>query len=185
MKASLCPGLFETVYASDAQRIMTECLQHCNGDNRVLAGVLQSKFIAGHSPFYWTLTGEKGVASFIMLPPLLSRFLGVCRTLSSDVQEEILEGLYKIDNDTLYQQLRTYLPAIYRPPAAHTSFQYSAPSVVGRSHDEYRHGYDRNCAKITFNIPQLFDRLLIDQEVTLPSCMANGTNIVSRLVGID
>ncbi|TEB23752.1 hypothetical protein FA13DRAFT_1739734 [Coprinellus micaceus] len=173
MKATLCPGLFETVYAQDAQRIMTECLKHCGGDKRILAGVLQSKFVADHSPFYWTLAGVKSVASSRLLPPLLSKFLGICKSLSPDVQEEILDVLYKMDNDALYQQLRTYLPAIYTPQTARSNFQYSAPSVAGSSDKEWSYGQYRDYAKITFNIPQLFDRLLIDQEVTLPSCLAN------------
>ena len=179
MKATLCPGLFETVYASDAHRIMAECLKYCDGDKRILAGVLQSKFVADHSPFYWTLAGEKSIASSRVLPPLLLKFLGICKTLAQDVQEEILEVLYKIDNDTLYQQLRIYLPSIYTPPTERPSFQYSAPSVAGSTHTERYFGQGRypNYAMISFNIPQLFDRLLIDQEITLPSCLANGMEL--------
>ncbi|TEB23756.1 hypothetical protein FA13DRAFT_1739741, partial [Coprinellus micaceus] len=157
MKATLCPGLFETVYAQDAQRIMTECLRHCGSDKRILAGVLQSKF--------------QDVSTSRLLPPLLSKFFGICKSLSRDVQEEILEALYRIDNDALYQQLRIHLPVIHSPPNAHPSFQYSAPSAAGSTHADYYNS--RNYAEIMFNIPQLFDRLLIDQEVTLPSCLAN------------
>ncbi|TEB23758.1 hypothetical protein FA13DRAFT_1401853 [Coprinellus micaceus] len=72
----------------------------------------QSKFIADRSPFYWVLAGSDSAARHLKIPPLLTMFLEVCTSLSEETQEEIMDVLLKINQDTLLKQLCARLPHI-------------------------------------------------------------------------
>lgn len=167
MTAALCPGIYEPVDSKNAQHIIDSCRILCDGCPSLLATVLQSRFIADHSPFYWALTGIEAVSKANAVPPFLSQLIGACGDLSVDIQQEIVGALLTIDNDRLYQLLQPSLPHVSGNGAAvEASFTYSAATVTAMTH----HGK----AKISFSIPQFFDRLLVDGEIVLPAGLANG-----------
>jgi hypothetical protein len=170
MKATLSPGLFELVDAATSQRIISSCITHCDGSSDVLAKVLQTKFIADHSAFYWVLAGSTGVKDLATAPPLLEELLKACGPLSEEIQDEIIDALFKLNSDTLFRKLGKSLPCISGPTVAEPAFEYQPATATGYTPNH------QGFAHLSFNIPQFFDRLLVDQEVVLPPCLSNGEN---------
>ncbi|KAJ3501468.1 hypothetical protein NMY22_g18919 [Coprinellus aureogranulatus] len=156
MKAALCPGLFETVNSKVAQDIIAACKAHCDGSDEILSRVLQTKFIANHSPLYWALAGVKGAAAgTTQIPPILTELLLVSGKLSAEIQEEILDPLIQNDNDALFQLLQVHLPGIcIRPIETDNAFDYR-PAMVSRQISA------PGTVRFNFNIPQFFDRITI------------------------
>lgn len=164
MKTALCPGLFELTDFEASRHIINNCITHCDNSRDVLAKVLQSKFIADRSPFYWVLAGSDSAARHLKIPPLLTMFLEVCTSLSEETQEEITDVLLKINQDTLLKQLCARLPHICG--FAMIDVDFNQATVVG--------GTGSAAAYISFTIPQFFDRLLINHEIVLAPCISNG-----------
>ncbi|TEB32281.1 hypothetical protein FA13DRAFT_294168 [Coprinellus micaceus] len=87
-------------------------------------------------------------------------FLEVCTSLSEETQEEIMDVLLKINQDTLLKQLCARLPHI---PMVNADFNQA--TVLD--------GTASAAAYILFTIPQFFDRLLINHEIVLSPCISN------------
>ncbi|KAF6748947.1 hypothetical protein DFP72DRAFT_551903 [Ephemerocybe angulata] len=182
MKAALCPGLYEPkgISREESRNVLANCLALCDGNRDILSAVLQEKFIAQHSPFYWAANGAE-VGNYRRsqdrYPLLFKLFEALTGELSADTQEDILQALYRTERDALYGDIQAMLTSISPPYSDISSIPNSTIAISvhnpSKPYTQYR---------IDFRITKFFDRLLVDSEITFRSFLASGSLWTLRAV---
>ncbi|KAF5333114.1 hypothetical protein D9611_002844 [Ephemerocybe angulata] len=175
MKAALCPGLYEPkgISREESRNVLANCLALCDGNRDILSAVLQEKFIAQHSPFYWATAGaEVGnlPRSQDRYPLLFKFFEAMTGEISVETQEDILQALYRTERDSLYRDIQAMLPSISAPYSHISSVPNSTMTIA-----VHPRGYPNNQYRIDFRATKFFDRLLVDSKITFQSFLASGS----------
>lgn len=160
----LCDGLFSPVDTDAAYRIIRECLDLCAGSKEALGQVLQTRFIAGHTPFYWiivNLSEEERAQSERACPPLLSKLIEVCGDLLKLAQDDIVQGLLEFSDDALFQIIKPNLTWITDHRSS--AFQDHRPTYKFLKTEP-----SENEFALSFSIPRFYDQILIDKEIVVP-----------------
>lgn len=159
LMATFCDGIFSYADEEKAGQIINESLKICNGDTDALAEVVQTKFFAGHTPFYWLLVNRHSKPK---APPLLEGLFRLCKHVTPATLEDMTEGLPCRLPDDLPKIVKRFLTpfclssitSFYRDDRQPTASVSPSP------------GSSVCDAKLEFSIPLFFDRLLVDQEVS-------------------
>lgn len=164
LTAVLCNGLFSPIDGSAVLQIVRECLDLYAGSKEALGQVLQTRFIGGHTPFYWiivNLSEKERAQSERVCPPLLSKLIEVCGNLLKLAQEDIVRGLLEFNDDGLFQIIK---PSLI-PIVDHRS---SALQDHRPTYKFLRTEAPENEFAFSFSIPRFYDHILIDREVVVP-----------------
>ncbi|KAJ3495298.1 hypothetical protein NMY22_g19955 [Coprinellus aureogranulatus] len=156
--AVFCDGIFSYANEQAATQIMDRSLRLCQSDQGTLAGILEAKFFAKHTPFYWTVVNRHSRPG---IPPLLEKLFKLCPQLSAGTREDIVQGLMIDCDNRLYREIQSRVASFSDLPE--TSFfrgNDEQPSIEVTQNSGL-------AAKATFCIPLFFDRLLLDGEVRL------------------
>ncbi|KAJ2919947.1 hypothetical protein MD484_g479, partial [Candolleomyces efflorescens] len=176
LTATLCDGLFSYADTDTATRIINQSLTHCGGSRAILSQVIQTQFIAGHTPFYWVVANapkaEKSGPQYT-IPPLLDQFLELCEDdLLKETKRDLMDGLLVASNDALYRLIRSKLTFLGGPTASSFFQDESDQPVYKVSPSSDRSFY----FELAFNIPRFYDRILIDGEIS-HDFIASGTSL--------
>ncbi|KAF6748946.1 hypothetical protein DFP72DRAFT_915100 [Ephemerocybe angulata] len=190
MKAVLCRGLYEPGLRlpHKAERIVAQCLQLCDGSKDLLSAVLQEKFIAERSPFYWAVAGTRvrspslSYSSLHYSYALLWALLEAAGEISMEIQQDILDALYRTENNALYQAIQGKLSLVTGLP--HPDMSSTVP--VGKLGETTVTKLQGSPTKhqIDFHATQFFDGLLVNSEVTFRSFLANDSLWTLRAVSL-
>jgi hypothetical protein len=157
--ASLSKGFFHDINEKKAPEILQECLKICGGLNDTLSQVLQDKFFGGHTPFYWAITTKDPKSHD---PPLLKVL--TLYGLTKATQQDIVAAFHVEFDSVLYEAVKPILTAVDTLNTCSPSFfqgdEYR-PVVTASSRSK------ATWATVHFDIPQFFDRLLVDAESSL------------------
>ncbi|TEB28517.1 hypothetical protein FA13DRAFT_1735660, partial [Coprinellus micaceus] len=162
LTATFCDAMFSYPDQATIDKVVEESLRLCGGSEDILSAVLQTKFFAGHTPFYWAIVNKDPKQAGV--PPLLERLLSICsNTVDETAQADMMWGLLglKDSDDSLYQQIKTYL-GTSSPVSIASFFRDKAQQPTARAVG----GGGFGCV-VNFCIPLLFDRLVLDKEVCL------------------
>jgi hypothetical protein len=103
---TFCDGIFSYADERTASQIIDESLKLCGGNKDVLAQVVQTKFFAGHTPFYWLLVNRHSKPK---TPPFLEKLFQLCKDVASETLEDMTKGLpHRLDDD-LYKIVKRYV----------------------------------------------------------------------------
>jgi hypothetical protein len=156
--ATFCDGVFSYADEDKAGQIIDESLKICGCDTNILAQVVQTKFFAGHTPFYWLLVNRHSKPK---APPLLEKLFRLCKHVAPTTLEDMTDGLpHRLDDD-LYKIVKRFL----------TPFCLSSITSFFRDEDQQPAAKaapnNSNCGgQLKLSIPLFFDRLLVDKEIS-------------------
>ncbi|TEB19052.1 hypothetical protein FA13DRAFT_491426 [Coprinellus micaceus] len=192
LKTALSDGLFSSDPTDEASatQVIDECVKICGGLSETLSEILQTPFLASHTPFYWAIVNhDHNISeSRVTLPPLLSKLLDLCvpqiqveggqrhlnreRSLNLATQADIVRAFFVEYNSDLYRAVQPY---ISRSSVGGCKAGSEVLSIKPRE-DEGDDGprvvvssyVAENVEKATieFRIPKFFNRLLVDEKIS-------------------
>lgn len=161
MRTAFCDGIFVYADEATATRIIEESTKICGASHDTLSHVLQTKFFAKHTPFYWTIISRHSNPD---TPPLLTKLFEACALpLTKETQEDILAAFYACYDSDLYLDIKDKLPDV----PSHVPYY---PSSFDRADERpiLTAALEANSStRVKFAIPRFLNRLVVDDAIVL------------------
>ena len=155
---TFCDGIFSYADEHMAGQIIDQSLKLCGGDKDVLTQVVQAKFFAGHTPFYWLIVNRHSKPK---TPPLLEKLFQLRKGVASETLEDMTKGLPNRLDDDLYKIVKQYVTP-FCPPSTPSFFHDANQKPAAKVKPD-----SSNCdGQLEFSVPLFFDRVLVDGEVS-------------------
>lgn len=173
LRAAFCDGIFVYADEATATRIIEDSTKICGVSHDTLSQVLQTKFFAEHTPFYWAIISRRSNPG---TPPLLTKLFETCALpLTKEAQEDIMAAFYACYDSDLYLEIKNKLPDV--------------PLHVTHSPSYFEREDERpiltailegdSSTRVEFTIPRFFDRLVVDNEIVLEFLAIGAMTIIS------
>ncbi|KAJ3504828.1 hypothetical protein NMY22_g17791 [Coprinellus aureogranulatus] len=159
---AFCDGLLSFADNNMATKIMEETQKICGPLSGTLSEVIQTKFFAKRTPFYWVIANRHGQKPGV--PPLLTRLLYACDVLTMETQKDIVDALHREYDSELHSAVKSRLSDIQtHEPCSPSVFQGEGESPLLTAVRVSEGGK----AFADFRIPRFLDRMLVDRELSL------------------